>query len=204
MVEALILGLTTGVSCLGHCLPSVTPMLLSGKMEVKQNSLSVSLFLAGRLLGYILFGSIVGIISQGIAANIRNPFPENFPIFLNILMGLFLLVYAVVYNFPKLSFCKVMHNLKGDRIGFFLIGLVSGIGFCPPFLVATANALALGSVIPSVIYFLSFFMGTTLYLLPLFFIPVLRTKQKIISDISRIMLFIIAGYFIIFKGVLYL
>lgn len=81
-----------------------------------------------------------------------------------------------------------------------MVGFLTGIAICPPFLAAISGAIMTGSLVGAILYFSIFFLATSLYvlLLGLFgFLPGNETLQAI----ARVCLFL-AGGWLILKGVL--
>src|SRR5512138_1026983 len=61
IIDALILGLASGTSCIATCAPVVLPFLFSREETAAgPNALRVAMILAGRLAGYIVVGFILG------------------------------------------------------------------------------------------------------------------------------------------------
>ena len=60
IVNGFLLGLTTGVFCLTWCIPALLPLILSKGRKIKQSFFLFFEFTFGRLIGYILFGGLVG------------------------------------------------------------------------------------------------------------------------------------------------
>lgn len=56
--EATVLGLLSGPACVASCGPMIVPSLLAEHGGLRINSRYLSLFLATRLLGYLLFATI--------------------------------------------------------------------------------------------------------------------------------------------------
>jgi sulfite exporter TauE/SafE len=66
---------------------------------------------------------------------------------------------------------------KGFRHpGAFAVGLLQGISPCPPFFVAAGLSLSASRVLPGVLLFLSLFLSTALFTLPLAFLEPLRRR----------------------------
>ena len=57
--EALLLGLATGPVCLASCGPVVLPWMLVQPRGVRVQARQLSIFLAARLSGYLLFAATV-------------------------------------------------------------------------------------------------------------------------------------------------
>jgi sulfite exporter TauE/SafE len=60
-----------------------------------------------------------------------------------------------------------------------LLGLLTGLSLCPPFIAALAGATGQTSLVSSLLFFISFFIATSLYLLPLPFAGLLGRFQEI-------------------------
>ena len=57
ILNALALGFSTGVFCMGTCCPILAPVMLSREeIGLKQAGLSLGLFMLSRLVAYVLFG----------------------------------------------------------------------------------------------------------------------------------------------------
>ena len=82
-----------------------------------------------------------------------------------ILMSFLLLVSTISVSSHRLHMCRVIPNLKGQTPIIF--GFLTGINICPPFLLAISYATSLGNVADSLLLFLGFFIGTSIFLLAL-------------------------------------
>ena len=56
MMQAFLLGLSYGAVCVAYCAPVLVPYLLGEGNRTWRNYAVLLRFLAGRLLGYLLFG----------------------------------------------------------------------------------------------------------------------------------------------------
>ncbi len=54
------------------------------------------------------------------------------------------------------------------------LGLATGLNLCPPFLLAVATAAEQATLLQSVLFFLTFFLGTSVFLIPAPFLGLLR------------------------------
>lgn len=173
--EGLILGLSSGVYCLGACFVFFMPYLLSeAKQKVFENLKRILSYMAGRLIAYIAFALIMGFIGS----SYRNIFTVKFSHFSLIAASLLMLIYALTRNFPDSGFCAYLRRFSLARIPFFL-GLFSGLNPCLPFLVGAARIWTLGSILHGVLLFLAFFLGTSVYMLPLVFVSYLNRVERI-------------------------
>ena len=199
--EPFLLGLSTGGVCLTHCLPSTIPYFLSSSIKLGQNSLKALLFILGRLVGYLLFGAVLGALGYFSIAQMDETDIRVFTITANIVLGVFLLIFGIGFQFPRLKLCTLLKQPSGLLAGSFFLGLMTGISFCPPFISAGIKAFQTASIGEGIFYFLCFFLGTSLYLLPLLFIPVLKRYEGALNKIAQMALIITGLYFLFIKGV---
>ncbi|MFH1259026.1 MAG: sulfite exporter TauE/SafE family protein [Elusimicrobiota bacterium] len=190
-----VLGLSVGGYCLSACAPIFFPYLFSEKREIKQSVRIIAEFLAGRLLAYLIFGFLAGFIGQQIL-----PAPENKKIvgLAIIFSSLLLLIYSAVKNFPNFSFCRRLGGAKIFAAFPFLFGLLIGFNVCPPFILGFSYLLKLGSWSKGLIFFSAFFLGTTVFMLPLFFFMPLSevSKFRVVARIAGL----ISGVYFLFLG----
>lgn len=198
-IAPFLLGLSAGMYCLTLCIPFVAPVMISENRREKENFLVLVKFIFGRFLGYIAFGALFGYLGEKINNNGLN-FILNFAL---ILLSLLLISHALGLMQPKrFSFCQKIkkHNSKIP----LLMGFLMGVNICPPFLMSLTYVFTLHSVLKGIIYFLMFFLGTTLYFLPLFFLGYLN-KIKEFQWVGRVaalivgILFFIYGFYQIFS-----
>jgi sulfite exporter TauE/SafE len=176
MLQGFLLGLANGTSCLALCAPIFLPFLLGEGRTVRRNVSLLIQFLAGRLGGYLLFGIAawqVGQWIQGFASH-------------GLFMGGAYLVLAILlmaYGFttPKVACAAEGGGQWLTRVtaGFpsvlpALLGLLTGLTLCPPFLAAFADASNRASLGGALAFFFAFFIGTTLFFVPLPFTGYLR------------------------------
>ncbi len=164
IVEGWLLGLSTGPYCLGACAPFLVPYLFAeGRKGWAANARLLGEFLLGRCVAYLAFGLVVGWVGEALAPHLTQRLAS---IALAVTATL-MLVYAVSRQWPMWRACL------GAQEGFrrlrmpFILGLLVGINICPPFVAGIMRLWQLGAWSSSVAFFLSFFVGTSLYLLPL-------------------------------------
>ena len=185
--KALLLGFSTGLFCAGFCVPLVAPLLLSddrglprlsaeenrgctrpdANRSIRRSASRVGLFLAGRLVAYLLFGLVFGALG-GALSRVWAIKTVLLPLVYAIL-GVLMIVYAVVQSFPHVGLCRAVS--PRIRSGWYvaLVGFLAGINLCPPFLLAVTTVMDIGGALQGVLFFFVFFLATSVYLLPLFF-----------------------------------
>lgn len=168
-------GLSVGIYCIGACLPVFVPILLSQKRDTKSSFRLVLEFSLGRLLGYLTFGFLIGYLGEKIGVL----FFHQLAGLATLLMGAFM----IGYSFGLLSWgAKVCARYLGPVKIPLLLGFLTGVNLCPPFLASLSYVFTLRDVLRSVFYFALFFLGTSLYIVPLAFLGVFSQKttfQKI-------------------------
>jgi len=193
LAEGFMLGLATGSVCLVTCTPIYLPYLLSEERKLIKSIGVVAEISAGRFFSYIAFGAIAGYIG----ANISNINRTLFTSIAYILLSIYLVLSAVRAR----QHDKKCHVSKFARItkSAFILGILTGINFCPAFLIALSKAVNLGGVVSGMMLFLGFFAGTTLYLIPIAFLGQL-SRIQIMKKIGQVASLVIAAWFI-FSGI---
>lgn len=196
ILEGLMLGISAGVYCLGSCLMFFMPYLLAeAKTKVTQNLKKIALFLLGRLIAYVSFAFLMGLLSQFFQGVVT-------PVFSNvslILVSLLMLAYAFTRNFTEAKWCvNLTCRLKLTQIPF-LLGFFSGLNPCLPFLAGVSRLWTLKSVFLGVILFIGFFAGTAVYTLPLVFVSYLNRLERI-KRIGEIIV-LLSGIWFLFVGI---
>ncbi|MBU1965497.1 MAG: sulfite exporter TauE/SafE family protein [Proteobacteria bacterium] len=176
-MQGFFLGLSSGAVCAAYCAPVLVPYLLGEGRSVLQNFSALLQFLLGRLLGYLAFA----VFAWGIHASLPQDIAQR-----NLLIGAAYVLLAgllIFYSFfkagracPSAGGQKIDHRLCDSRSSLFLLsmGLATGLNFCPPFLLAVVTAADQASLLQSLLFFLTFFLGTSVFLIPAPFLGLLR------------------------------
>lgn len=204
-MKGFLLGLANGTICLAYCTPVLIPFLLGEGQTIRRNYLELSQFLLGRLFGYIIFAILAWALNLLVLQQngLRN-----------LILGIsycFLAVLLIFYCFNKTkSFCAAEHVnqrlprfLTNNHILFPIsFGFLTGLNLCPPFLLAFTSAIAGGSLVNSLIFFSTFFLGTSLYFIPL---PVLGlfNRREVLKTVGKFAAGIIGCYYF-YLGILIL
>lgn len=201
-MSGFLLGLANGNSCVALCAPVLIPFLLSQGENVPRNLLTLLKFLAGRLLGYLLFGLLawaVGGLLWAVSANQTFLISGTY-----IGLSVFLLVAVFTKPGPPAAACDLARARNRLRPWPMLIpigmGLLTGLKICPPLLLAFTAAANSGSLGGSLLLFVTFFLGTSLYFLPLPLMGVF-TRLPDLRLVGKFAAVIIALYYL-FSGML--
>jgi sulfite exporter TauE/SafE len=193
LIEGLALGLSTGTVCFVTCAPIYLPWMMTeqrGIWKSLQRLLEIS---AGRFVAYILFGALAGYFGSNIEPLSR----ELFTGISYILLSAFLVLNAFRTHREGKS-CRIPGVVTVSKSAF-LLGLFTGINFCPSFLIALSSAVNLGGVVSGMEVFLGFFFGTSVFLLPLALSSYLSILKEV-KVLARIASILIALWFI-YQGV---
>jgi len=189
-LQGFLTGLSVGVYCIGICLPVFIPILLSQRRHLRSAFWVVLEFSLGRLLGYILFGAIIGWLGW----KIDNPVIRLVISLGSIILAFLMIAYTLGFWALGAKACSRRFN----RIKIpFVVGFLTGINVCPPFLASIGYIFNLRSVIQGMGYFLMFFLGTSVYIVPMGFLYVL-TSSKLFRKIALASGFLAGLYFLYF------
>lgn len=199
LIQPFLLGLTVGIFCFTYCVPFIAPYLVAEQRKIKGNFKVILKFIFGRFGGYVLFGAIFGYLGE----RINVPAVNLILIISLMVLSLLLIVYALGFLKPKWSFCSGKFFRKKSPL---LMGFFMGINICPPFLMSLAYVFTLHSAIKGIVYFIMFFLGTSLYMLPLVFLGFLSKMKefRLIARVSALVVgivFLIYGIYYISRGV---
>jgi hypothetical protein len=201
--EALALGLASGPACIAACGPVLVPALLTGHRGVRRNTRTLTVFLAARLAGYLLFALVAW--ELGTLASML-PTPRI------VLMGTVNVVLATVlfwYAWSARHICgascsdaKLVEIEAADSHrskGAAMLGLLTGLSLCPPFVAAGFRAAQLRNVIEALLFFAVFFVGTTVWFVPFAGLGCVVRNQAVIT-VARMTMALIAFYYL-FLGI---
>jgi sulfite exporter TauE/SafE len=201
--EGILLGLGTGSICLAYCGPVLIPYLLGENRNINTNFFYVFLFLSGRLAAYIVIGILAGIAGK---LFLQPSHPEMVVIGISyIILSVLLIVYGF-YQFKEICLGKTQTKIAlkyGKKLPYLVPiigGILTGLNICPPFIMAITKAATTGNVTDSILFFIMFFIGTSLYFIPLPFIGFFK-QHKVLRVIGKFAA-IIAGLIYLYKGIL--
>ena len=188
LTAGFLAGLSVGVYCLGTCLPIFVPYLLSKKRTPKSSFHVVLEFSLGRLLGYLVFGLAFGWLGE----TITNITIHQLVTLGNIWMGLLMILYSLGTIDKK--FCSMLPFSKIKWV--FLLGFLTGVNICPPFLASLTYVFNLQGALTAVFYFLMFFLGTSVYIVPAALLGIF-TKFPGLQKLARVSGVLVGLYFVL-------
>lgn len=170
-VQPFLLGMSSGLFCVTYCLPFVASYMVLEEREKREDFKVILKIISGRLLGYICFGAFFGFLGERI-----NNFVIDLILTISMmLLGLILTFYALGLIRNKGRFCPgpKIKNKTPLAMGFLM-----GVKVCPPILMALAYIFTLHNWFRGIIFFSIFFLGTTVYFLPLTFLGFLNKMRE--------------------------
>jgi sulfite exporter TauE/SafE len=178
------------------------PFILGEGTTILQNAKSVGLFLGGRLAAYMSVGFLSGMLGLTLVHDsLQNKF-----IFGAIysLLALFMIAYGF-YRFREICLGQKQKELQQKLSRWPLAiplagGFVTGLNLCPPFLLAITGAVETHKLAGSILFFIMFFLGTSLFFVPMPFLGYFKRKQvlQVIGKFAAIL----AGILYLYKGVM--
>lgn len=196
--EALALGLASGPACMAACGPVLVPPLLTERAGLRPNACYLSVFLAARLAGYLLFAAVAWEVGALISL---PPAPRVFLMgAVNLALAGVLIWYAYSAKHvcrPSCSGSKLVkiEATKKSRVGgAATLGLLTGLSLCPPFVAAGVRAAELGSVAQALLFFAFFFIGTSLWFAPFVGLSCVARNEAVIT-VARMAMALIALYY---------
>jgi sulfite exporter TauE/SafE len=202
-MQGFLLGLANGTTCLAFCAPALIPFLMHEGQTVRQNLVTLAKFLGGRMGGYLIFGllawatgsllsgaagyegSLVGVAYVGLSA---------------------LLLVAVLRKKAPAGGCAFEGaQTTLSRWPALLpvgMGFLVGLKICPPLLLAFTGAVSTGTLVGSLVFFLAFFLGTSIYFIPIPFLGVFR-RVSALQIVGKFAAVIVSLYYL-YTGILLL
>jgi len=201
LVNGFLLGIASGGACLAYCAPVLIPYLMGEGRSIRGNALLVGGFLGGRLVGYLTFATLAWAAHLAIVEGL--PHREIMTGAITIALAVLLTIYGF---WGRSSNCKAASaggllnrlNLRSPWLVPVLLGLLTGVSLCPPFLLAFGSAAQLPRLWQSVLFFGAFFVGTSVYIVPLPLVGFAR-RHDAIRTVGRLAAGI-AGMLYLYSG----
>ena len=205
--DALALGLASGPACLAACGPVLVPSLLAGHTGILVNLRTIAVFLGTRLLGYLLFALIAWEIGA-LASLLVKPHPHLVGL-VYVLMAGVLAWYAWTVRRNCAGACSTSKlvtigeigasqqpgETKNGLTGVAILGFLTGLNFCPPFVVAGLRAAELGSLPGALLFFTVFFAGTSIWFVPFAGLGCVARNLGLIT-VARMTMGLVALYYL--------
>jgi sulfite exporter TauE/SafE len=188
IAEGFLLGIATGPLCVVSCGPVYVPYLMQKDRSVRQSIMTLIQMSVGRFVTYLVIGLAAGALGTQIAALKRAQFTAA----AYFLFSVFLVISAIRTRKCDEG-CRPAKWSRFTEIPFIL-GMATGISFCPSFLLALTKALNQGGPVAGALLFGAFFIGTNIYFIPFVIFGIIgKTSQ--LRAIARIASFVVALWF---------
>lgn len=188
--QPLLTGLSVGAFCLTYCFPFMGVFFGAEERTPGKNFLVLLEFLAGRLVGYLCFGLLVGYLGEKLDPRwLRHATDISF-----IVLSLVLLFYLFGLVREKGS-CPAPKFLKARSP--VLMGFFMGINLCPPFLLSITYVFSRHSALYGMVYFALFFLASSFYFLPIVFVG-FASRAREFRTMARASGFLVAVIFLIY------
>jgi sulfite exporter TauE/SafE len=199
MTEALLLGVSSGPVCLASCTPVLIPVLAAEQKSPRGTSALLAQFLTGRLAGYLAFACLAWLL--GLSLQLQPRSRALVYGLADLGLSIFLAGYALAMRAHPASCdqpCPAARaRLFANRYKSFapvILGFVSGLTLCPPFVAAGVRAAESGGLAHALLFFLWFFFGTSIWFAPSVGLGLLR-RFAAVGIVARLTLFLLAGYY---------
>jgi len=206
IAEAFLLGISTGIYCFSQCGIVLAPYIFSEEnTKLKDNSIAVFKFLLGRFFAYLLVGGLIGFLGQAVSngfLSVSESILGKIVGFSYIALSLLLILNATSHLNKHGNYCRKYDRFKTYLHLPVILGLITGINVCPPFLLAATKVFEIGNAAAGVLFFLVFYIGTSLFLIPFSFSGVFKKIEgiKTIAQYTSVMV----GIYLGLNGVLYI
>lgn len=196
--EAAVLGLASGPVCIASCGPVLVPSLLTEHSGLGTHSRFLCTFLGARLLGYLFFALAAAQLGK-LAALSGAANTTAFGV-VHLLLAFVLLAYARSAGHghegqPRSGQLVTIGARPLPRFsGVALLGLLTGVSLCPPFVAAGIRAAELGNIASALAFFFAFFLGTSVWFLPFMSLSCVRRNEAVLT-VARMAMVLIALYY---------
>jgi hypothetical protein len=197
MTDSFILGLSSGSACLVTCGIVMFPYLMARSAGVKRIAADLSVFMLTRLVIYFLLATITWLFGQAV---FTKPLMRNvIPGILYIVFAVMLVWYSIGRNRKTECPAKIITTVNNKKLVPIFLGVVNSLGFCPALLIILTKGASQSTMVQSYMAFLAFFIGSSLWFLPLPLAGKIRKKQVI--ETIGILATGLAGTIFIIKGI---
>jgi hypothetical protein len=164
---------------------------------VKRIAADLSVFMLTRLVIYFLLATLTWLFGQVV---FTKPLMRNvIPGILYIVFAVMLVWYSIGRNRKTECPAKIITTVNNKKLVPIFLGVVNSLGFCPALLIILTKGASQSTMVQSYMAFLAFFIGSSLWFLPLPLAGKIRKKQVI--ETIGILATGLAGTIFIIKGI---
>lgn len=206
IIEAILLGLSSGTFCTMYCGPVLVPFLFGAESEsFKRNAGLTGLFLGARLAMYFVLGAVFAAAGLLVFEFFDPYLARRLSMAAYFFCGLFLLFNSFGVKFPwgKTGCkCAKLKHFGNDYVTAIFTGLSVGLHLCPALWTAIVRSFFGGMENHNIFYLVFFYIGTLPFYLPLLGVPFIKRRWQFFKNIARVSQFLIGFYFVFFEGLL--
>lgn len=196
LAEGFALGVSSGPVCLVSCSPVLLPVLAVQRKPARGSGGVLAEFLAGRLTGYLAFACLAWLV--GLSIPLQSSWRSLLYGVADLGISVLLAAYGITLGRHPAEHCPAARARRfAPRFGKLapvFLGFATGLSLCPPFLAAGVRAAETAGIAYSLLFFGSFFAGTSIWFAPSLGIVMLR-RFGAVANVARMMLFALAGYY---------
>ena len=196
--EAMALGLASGPACVASCGPVLVPSSLAEGAGLRLNVRYLSAFLGMRFLGYLVFAAFAWEVGTlvSLASGVRSLVFGT----VHVLLAGVLLCYAYAAGRSCVHACagSELVNIgvagKHGVPGAAVLGFLTGVSLCPPFVAAAVRVAELDSLAAALFFFTVFFAGTSVWFVPFVGLGCVR-RNEAVTTVARMAMVLVAFYY---------
>jgi sulfite exporter TauE/SafE len=196
--EGVLLGLASGPACVASCGPVLVPSLLVERAGWRSNSLYLGTFLSLRFVGYMLFAAVAAALGQLVVFSVSTRGLVFGVVHLLLAIALFAYAFSAgrvcAGQCAKPQVINIGVEPRRATPKAALLGFLTGVSLCPPFVAAGVRAAELGSLTGAVIFFAAFFAGTSLWFVPFIGMSWIHRNEAVLT-VARMAMVVIALYY---------
>lgn len=194
IIDAVLLGLSSGSFCVMYCAPVLIPWFFSRKIETPgHNAFQLAAYLGGRLCGYTAIGVIAAAAGSFAAGYLPVAVEQTAAGISQTLAGVLLVLSGI---FSINGHCRRSGAFASSAGGAVSLGFLSGFRMCPPLFAAAARVFSGNTGMPGgAIFFVLFFIFSSVYFTPLLLIYRFRKAPEYFRFFARVLSIMMGVYF---------
>lgn len=191
--EGVVLGATLLPACIMTCGPIYIPFVLTrAEKGLKSGAILVLKLVIARFVAYIGVGMLSGVAGGEIPEKTREIIVHIAFVVLSGLLFYNSIRPPILTGCPRKFFGKTITSP-------YLLGFLTGLNLCPPFLIALTEAARSGGILSGAILFLGLGISSSFFFLPFSFLNILK-KSKIIPIFAQGLGILVSLYFFVIGG----
>ncbi|WP_092229565.1 sulfite exporter TauE/SafE family protein [Desulfobacula phenolica] len=177
-INGFLLGIATGPACFSSCVPVLFSVSLArGQIASRSSNWNFLFkFIGGRFMAYLVFGLAIGLVGD-----VLGVYGFKIGAWATIVLSILLVAYGMGIKLPHFGMCARANKIGSSPYFPYVLGILTGLNVCPPFLLAISYCLQKSAnPLFGILFFLAFFLATTIYILPMGFMGRFTGQKKLI------------------------